>query len=462
MSLMKPTTHEFEVIVPDDPKVVFDWHTRPGAFARLVPPWQPARLLQEASDLAAGTALLGFPAGRRWVARHLPEEYVAEQSFADRLESRPFVVPVAWHHRHDFAAVPGGTEVIDRVTTNLPLRLLRPMFAYRHRQLADDLAAHRATAGSPRLTVAITGASGLVGRALTAFLSTGGHTVVRLVRHQPTAPDERAWDPNAPDPASLVGVDAVIHLAGHSIAGRFTQEHKELIRSSRIEPTRRLATAAATAGVPVFISASAIGYYGADRGAQVLTEDAAAGGDLLAGIVADWEEAALNAASPQLRVVSVRTGIVQSPRGGALRLQRPLFAAGLGGPMGSGAQWQSWIEIDDLVEVYHRALIDSRLTGPINAVAPNPVRQRHYASALGRVLHRPARLPTPAFGPELILGRQGAREVAFADQKVVPHRLLDVGHEFRFSEIDDALSHLFGRDRDRPTKGQLPTSRANH
>ena len=448
MNLMEPTVHEFELTVPDRPEVVFDWHRRSGAFTRLLPPWQPARIVQEADDLASGTAVLGFPAGRRWVARHLPEEYVAEQSFADRLASRPFVLPVSWHHRHDFEAVPHGTAVIDRVTTNLPRRLLQPMFAFRHRQLADDLMAHRSTAGSPRLTVAVTGASGLVGSALTAFLSTGGHTVVRLVRHRPTPPDERAWDPDAPAAEALEGVDAVVHLAGHSIAGRFTQEHKEKIRSSRIEPTRLLAAAAATAGVSVFVCASAIGFYGAERGADELTEDAARGDDFLAGVVGDWEEAALSSPSSQLRVVTVRTGIVQSPRGGALRLQRPLFAAGLGGRMGSGDQWQSWIGIDDLVEVYHRAMIDPRLTGPVNAVAPHPVRQRDYAAALGGALQRPALLPTPSFGPRLILGRQGAREVAFADQKVVPNRLQEIGHHFRFTGIDDALRHLLGRVRD--------------
>ena len=448
MNLMRTTVHEFELTVPEQPEVVFDWHRRPGAFARLVPPWQPVRIVQEAEDLASGTAVLRLPAGRRWVAHHLSEEYVAARSFADRLISRPFVLPVSWHHRHDFETVGHGTAVIDRVTTNLPRRILQPMFAFRHRQLADDLAAHRLTAGSPRLTVAVTGTSGLVGAALTAFLSTGGHTVVRLVRHQPTTPDERAWDPEAPNAAVLAGVDAVVHLAGHSIAGRFTPEHKERIRSSRIEPTRLLATAAATAGVSAFICASAIGFYGAERGAEELTEDAAPGDDFLAGVVGDWEEAALSSASSQMRVVTVRTGIVQSPRGGALRLQRPLFAAGLGGPMGSGDQWQSWIGIDDLVDVYHRALTDPRLAGPINAVAPNPVRQRDYAAALSHTLHRPTVLPTPSFGPQLLLGRQGARELAFADQKVIPNRLQEIGHHFRFADIDDALRHLLGRVRD--------------
>lgn len=445
MNLWRPTVHEFRHTVPDHPQTVFDWHRRTGAFTRLVPPWQPARLLQEAENLRDGTAVLGFPAGRRWVARHEPGEYVEGRSFADHLASRPFVVPVVWRHHHDFHPVPGGTAVVDRVTTHLPRRLLEPMFAFRQRQLADDLTAHRAYAGTPRLTVAVTGASGLVGTALSAFLSTGGHTVLRLVRHRPTMPDERQWDPEAPSPEALAGVNAVVHLAGHSIAGRFTSEHKEKIRSSRVEPTRRLAEAAAAAGVAVFVSASAVGYYGADRGDELLTENAHPGDDFLAGVVRDWEEAALASASAHMRVVTVRTGIVQSPRGGALRLQRPLFAAGLGGPMDSGQQWQAWIGIDDLVDIYHRALLDPRLTGPVNAVTPLPVRQREYAAALGRTLHRPALLPTPSFGPRLLLGREGADEVAFAGQRASPSRLQELDHRFRFTDIDDALRHLLGK-----------------
>lgn len=444
MTLWRTTTHEFRHAVPDAADVVFDWHGRPGAFQRLVPPWQPVRIAEEAQDLAGGTAVLEFPAGRRWVAQHLPEEYVAGHRFADRLVSRPFLVPVSWHHRHDFESAGEGTTVVDRVTTTLPRRLLEPMFAYRRRQLADDLAAHRSAAGTPRLTVAVTGASGLVGSAVSAFLTTGGHTVVRLVRHRPTEPDERAWNPDDPDPASLAGVDAVIHLAGHSIAGRFTDRHKELIRDSRIGPTRLLAQASVEAGVGVFVCASAIGIYGADRGEEVLTEDSAPGDDFLAHVVRDWEEAALTSSDAGMRVVLVRTGIVQSPRGGALRLQRPLFATGLGGPMGSGDQWQSWIAIDDLVDIYHRALVDEGLSGPVNAVAPTPLRQRAYAAALGRALHRPAILPTPSFGPRLLLGREGAQEVAFANQRVVPQRLLGLDHRFRFVEAEQALRHVLG------------------
>lgn len=436
---------EFTLDLPDPVDTVFDWHRRSGALARMLPPWQPVQINREAADLRNGTVRLRFPAGRTWIAQHLSGEYVEGRQFADRLASRPFLVPVRWHHLHRFDPHDAGCRVTDCVTTDVPARFLDAMFGYRHRQLSADLAAHRWAQHSPRLVVAITGGSGLVGSALAPFLTTGGHRVIRLVRHEPSGDDERRWDPMHPDPAALAGVDAVVHLAGASIASRFTAEHKRAVRSSRIEPTRQLAQAAADAGVPTFVSASAIGFYGADRGDEVLHEDADSGDGFLADVVREWESAALNTASSGMRVVLVRTGIVQSPRGGALGLQRPIFAAGLGGPLGGGDQWLSWIGIDDLVDIYHRALMDPRLRGAVNAVAPHPVRQAEYAAVLGRTLRRPAFIPTPAIAPRLLLGREGEREVATASQRVAPTYLAQVGHEFRFRHIEPALRHLLGR-----------------
>jgi uncharacterized protein (TIGR01777 family) len=321
------------------------------------------------------------------------------------------------------------------------------MFTYRHRQLADDLAAHRDArdAGLRPLVVALTGATGLVGTALSAFLSTGGHQVIRLVRHRAQSPDERQWDPDRPAPDLLSGVDAVVHLAGASIAGRFTAAHKNAIRDSRIGPTRRLAELAAASGFSgPFVSASAVGIYGFDRGDAVLCEDSVRGDGFLADVVADWEEATAPAAEAGLRVVNVRTGIVQSANGGTLRLLRPLFAAGLGGRVGGGRQWLSWIALDDLLDVYYRALYDARLSGPVNAVAPAPVRNADYTKALGRVLHRPTLLPVPSMGPRILLGEQGSRELAEADQRVAPTKLEGVGHRFRHPHIDGALAHELG------------------
>lgn len=442
-----PSTREFRLELPDPVDVVFDWHRRPGGLARLLPPWQPVRIIQEAASLREGTAVLGLPAGRLWVAQHRPSGYTEERTFVDELASRPFVLPFRWRHRHDFRPHAQGCTLIDQVESILPDAPLRQMFAFRHRQLADDLSAHRRFAEFPRLTVAITGSSGLVGSALAPFLSTGGHRVIHLVRRPPSGPDERHWNPDDPDIASFDGVDAVVHLAGEPIAGRFSAEHMRRLRASRIDPTRLLAEAAAAAGVPVFVSASAIGFYGADRSDEILTEDSASGEGFLADVVRDWETAARVGAErePTMRTVQVRTGIVQSPRGGALGLQRPLFAAGLGGPLGGGDQWVAWIGIDDLLDIYLRAIEDPEMRGPVNAVAPRPVRQREYASTLGRVMRRPAVLPTPLIGPRLLLGAVGESEVAGASQRVLPAVLSAAGHTFRFPDLEPALRHLLGR-----------------
>ncbi|MER7299144.1 TIGR01777 family oxidoreductase [Nocardioides sp. NPDC127514] len=418
---------------------VFGWHRRPGAIRRLTPPWTPGDVRVEATDLADGTAVISLGRGVDWVARHDPEAYDPPHLFTERLAS---LRPLTWTHRHEFVADGDGTLVTDRVETNVLGRMVDRMLGYRHDQLVADLAAHRrAYAAGRSLTIAVTGWSGTVGRALVPFLTTGGHRVIRLVRHPPAGEGERHWDPSAPGSDVLDGVDAVVHLAGASIAGRFTAAHKAAIRDSRIEPTRRLAEAAARSGVRTFVSASAIGFYGADRGDEVLTETSDRGKGFLADVVADWEAASRVGG---LRVVQVRTGIVQTPAGGALRLQRPLFAAGLGGRLGSGEQWVSWVGIDDLVDVYHRAVLDETLVGPVNAVAPEPVTGRVYAQTLAHVLHRPALLPTPVLGPRLLLGREGADEMALASQRVEP-AALGSEHQFRHPTLEAALRHVLGR-----------------
>ncbi len=231
-----------------------------------------------------------------------------------------------------------------------------------------------------------------------------------------------------------------MHLAGESIAGRFTESHRRAIRDSRIGPTRRLAEIAAPLrGLRAFVSASAIGYYGYDCGDTVLDEDSPRGDGFLAEVVADWEAATAPAAEAGLRVVTVRTGIVQAAAGGTLRLLRPLFAAGLGGRLGSGRQWLSWIGIDDLLDVYYRAIYDEpagrsaqRRRSPNRCATPTTPR------ALASTLHRPALLPVPSFGPRVLLGRQGATELAEASQRVHPGRAgrrWDIGSGTRLSPM---------------------------
>jgi uncharacterized protein len=422
---------------------VFAWHERPGALPRLLPPWQPMKVSQEADSLADGRAVLQLPGRVRWVAQHSDDD--PPHRFVDELVS----LPLHWRHTHSFEALDGGaTRVIDDVETPVPGSLLRQTFRYRHHQLAGDLAAHRRAAplGGQPLTIAVTGSSGLIGSALCAYLSTGGHRVIRLVRRAPRNASERAWDPTRPKPEALEGVDGVVHLAGASIAGRFTDAHKRAMRDSRVGPTSELARllAAMPGGPRVLVCASAIGYYGSDRGDEELTEESGRGTGFLADLVEDWEAAAHPAAAGGVRVVHVRTGIVQSARGASLKLLRPLFSVGLGGPLAPGSQWVSWIGLDDLLDVFGQALADGDLAGPVNAVAPVPVTNRDYASTLARVMRRPALLPVPAFGPQVLLGAEGAHELVQASQRVAPSRLIAAGHVFRHPSLEACLRHQLG------------------
>lgn len=429
---------------------VVAWHERPGAIERLLPPWLPLRVEQEASSLASGTAVLRLPLGIRWSARHDPTAFRPGRRFVDRLSTPILEQLVPWEHVHELEPVSQHrTVVTDRVISRVPDRLLAQNLAYRGRQLVGDFAAHdRAAAlGAHPMTVAVSGSSGLIGSALCAFLSTGGHRVVRLVRSTPPGSgpvyhEDRIWQPDDPDPRLLDGVDGVIHLAGAPVAGRFDDAHKRAVRDSRIGPTRRLA---ALVGTRPFVVASAVGFYGPDRGEEVLTEDSRRGDGFLAAVVAEWEAAADPARDSGSRVTHVRTGIVQSPRGGVLRLLRPLFEIGAGGRLGSGRQWTPWIGIDDMVDVYLRCLVDPSIDGPLNAVAPHPERNSDYTRVLAHVLRRPALLPVPRIGPTLVFGAEAVDEFVLAGQNVRPAVLEALGHPFRFPHLEPALRHLLGR-----------------
>ena len=290
------------------------------------------------------------------------------------------------------------------------------------------------------MRILMSGAGGTVGRALAPALATAGHVVSRLVRARRRGPGEFRWDPMAGimDPAAIDSCDAVIHLAGASIAaGRWTRSRKTEIMESRRAGTRLIASAIARAAAPprVLISASAVGYYG-DRGDEELTEESAPGGGFLAGVTRAWEEEAARAAPA--RVVMLRTGVVLARVGGALPRMALPFRFGLGGPIGGGRQWLSWIALDDLLRVFGHVLASDHLSGPFNAVSPHPVTQREFARVLGRVLRRPALLPTPAWVIRVVLGEMGS-ELLLSSQRVSSGRLVGTGFEFEHPEIEECL-----------------------
>lgn len=300
------------------------------------------------------------------------------------------------------------------------------------------------------LRVVIAGASGLVGRALTEFLTAGGHAVAALVRREVRdAGREITWDPGAEriDVAALerFGPDAAVNLSGENIAGRWTAARKQAIRDSRIRSTTLLAaTLARLERRPdVLVNASAIGFYG-DRGDEPLTEDSPAGDGFLPEVCVAWEQATSPAAEAGIRVVHLRIGVVLTPCGGALAKMLPAFRLGLGGVLGGGRQYMSWIGLEDLVRVIHFALLYGLCRGPINAVAPNPVTNREFTRTLGRVLRRPTFLPAPAFAIRLMLGEMGQR-LLLEGQRVTPQRLLARGFEFRTPELEAALRHELQR-----------------
>ncbi len=291
--------------------------------------------------------------------------------------------------------------------------------------------------------ILVSGASGLIGTALVASLRSEGKQVVRLVRGHPGA-DEVLWDPFAPVPAATVsGSDAVVHLTGESVVGRWTEAKRKAIRESRVLSTRNLAGAIAQSDRKprVFVCASAIGFYG-NRGDEVLTETSAVGQGFLAEVCREWEAASGIASAAGVRTVNLRTGIVLSPKGGALGKMLTPFKLGLGGRIGSGQQWMSWIHVDDIVGGIHHAMQTEALSGPVNLVGPNPARNAEFTKVLASVLHRPAIFPVPEFALRLAFGKQAADEMLLASQRVQPGKLGSSGYTFRFPELRAALENL--------------------
>lgn len=440
---------------------VFAWHERPGALARLCPPWERVELVAATGGVRDGARVtlrskIG-PFWSEWRVEH--RDYVAGEQFRDVQLAGPFA---RWEHLHRITPDGAGACVLtDEIVYRLPggalgraiaggftRRKLAAMFAWRQERTKADLEiAGRYGAVRP-MRILVAGASGMMGRALVPFLQTQGHTVVQLVRRAAVGEEEVQWNPAAGelDAAKLAGVDAVINLSGENVgAGRWTTARRENILQSRIATTRTLVTTVANmARKPaVFVNASAVGFYG-ERGDEELSEESAIGVGFLPEVCLIWETHAEGAARAGIRTVLLRFGVVLSPAGGALAKLLPLFQAGLGGRVGEGKQWMSWVGIDDAVGAIYHALVESRCAGAMNIVAPGAVTNGEFAAILGRVVRRPAVLPVPAGGLRMVFGEM-ADATLLASTRAVPGRLVGTGYAFRQATLEVALRAVLGR-----------------
>ena len=386
--------------------------------------------------------------------------YKRQRQFRDILLQGPFA---RFEHTHSFYADSATTSSLeDTIEYELPMgavgsfaggwyasSTLDQVFRYRHDVLLGDLQRHAQFAHRAPLRVAVTGASGFIGTQVCAFLTTGGHTVLRIGRGavNPGVVDV-PWDParGVLNPADLEGIDAVIHLAGANIAERWTEPHKKAIRDSRVQGTTLIArTIASLQKKPeVLLSASAIGVYG-DRGDEILDESSTLGSGFLCDVGREWEAGTAVAEMAGIRVVHMRTGIVQGAAGGALGKQLPFFRAGVGGPLAGGKAWVSPIALDDEIGAIHFCLMQPSIRGAVNFVAPHPITNAKYTEALGSVLHRPAFLPVPAFGLYALFGKEMVDQTILTSLRVMPAVLQREGFQFRHPTIRQILEFELGQ-----------------
>lgn len=439
---------------------LYNWHARPGALERLIPPWEDTWVLERNREgIRAGTRArlrVHFgPIPLSWHALHLTDE--PGKSFCDEQSRGPFAF---WRHQHLFTdSGDGGSILEDRIEYRMRLHALMPpvmkkhlwkrlenTFACRHATLAADLAVHKRCSSRP-LRFLVSGAGGVLGRELIPFLTTGGHDVWRLVRRVPrTGSHEVYWNPvqGEIDAGGLPNIDGIIHLAGENIAqGRWTPEKKERILDSRVMGTSLLAKTAASLPVrpKVFVSASAIGCYG-DTGSRWVAEAQPYGTDFISGVCQRWEEAVRPAVEAGIRTPLLRIGVVLTPRGGALRQLRSALRFGIG-RLGHGEQYISWISIDDMIASILHAAVCPELHGPVNVVAPQPVSNRELMAAMADCLAVRAPL---AVSPWLLRARFGkmADEAILAGCRVRADLLQGTGFSFRHPTLASALPHLLG------------------
>ncbi len=444
--------------LPVSVEEAFAYHDRRGALERLIPPWESVQIESSDQSLVVGSQVVmkvriaGIPI--RWVAQHT--QYDRPHQFADTQVSGPFA---AWDHLHQFQQAGSYSLLRDSITYRIPLGLagrffgggkvqktLEAMFAFRHRVTRDDLTLQADHPCDP-MSVAISGTTGLIGGQLASLLTLLGHKVRPIVRSPSPLPDTiAAWNSEA-DAKKLGEVDAVVHLAGKSIAsGRWTEASKKEMVDSRVRKTRQLCESLASAErkPTVLVCASATGIYG-DRGDELLDEQSAVGSGFLAEVASQWEAACRPAVEAGIRVVHARLGIVLSPQGGALA--KMLLPANLAaGSLGSGQQWWSWIALDDALGAIYHAITTPGLQGAVNFVSPQPCTNRDFASVLGEVVRRPALIPAPAFLLRAVMGEM-ADSLLLTSARVAPTRLAESNYKYRFTDLGEALRYYLGRER---------------
>jgi uncharacterized protein (TIGR01777 family) len=444
--------------IPAPVHEVFAWHTRPGAFERLNAPWRPVSVVRASGGISEGAEVsirlpvipgIFIP----WDLKHT--RFVQDSEFCDEQVRGPFR---SWKHTHRFTHH-GACETLmhDDVEYQLPFgtslgscllnRELRRLFAFRHAILSSDMELHARHQDKPRKTVLIAGASGFVGTALSAFLSTAGHSVIHLVRREARSAFERRWNPQSGElsPTVFDGVDVVINLAGSNIAAsRWTDAIKQEIERSRVSTTALLAETIATLPKPpeLAIMASGVGCYG-DTGDRIVDEESPPGEGFLSQVSRAWEGAAVSLKSSPSRLVRLRIGTVLNARGGALKKMLPPFRLGLGGRIGSGKQYMSWIALQDLLGVIEHVIYAPHIAGPVNAVAPQAVTNQEFTQALARRLKRPALFPLPESVVRAVFGEMG-EALLLASSRVAPKALIASGYSFVCPSIDSALEFEVG------------------
>jgi uncharacterized protein (TIGR01777 family) len=451
--------------IPVPQKILYDWHASGGAFFRLAPPWEQIEIQDwkggektrsfspsvQFGDISKGAQIsLRTKVGPIW--QSMRAEHVAHKKpemFADQMVQGPFSY---WLHEHRFVAQEKGHCILeDEIEYKLPLspfsnwiaggfvrNKLEKMFTFRHQRTLRDLE-QKMKYDHTCKKIAVTGASGLVGQELCAFLRGMGHEVYTVSRKRGDATknilsfdDVFAWE----------GLDAVVHLAGEPIAGRWTVDKKNRIQNSRVQLTSRIATLLSKLDKPpeVLISASAVGFYG-DRGEEDITEDSSSGVGFLPNVCRMWEEAVAPAQKSGIRCVHPRFGVVLTPKGGALKKMLLPFRMGAGGPVGSGKQWMSWISIDDLIYLLYFLIQNSEAKGAVNATAPNPVRNKEFGQELGRALSRPSFMPLPSVVVRTLFGEMG-QALLLDGAKIFPKNAEKLGYSFVHTNLKDCFADI--------------------